>query len=307
MNEPVLSPISSKPAKFITRIENDIIISNYLNDFSIDVSKYFGSTDYISLYECLETGYRFYYPFQITGDAKFYAELQKNSGYYPKWKWENEKALKYIKSTDSVLDVGCGEGNFLKKLLEKGINNIQGLDFSSELLTFDKASTIPISNESVDEYCEKNKGKFDVVVCFQVLEHVAEVKRFFESCMACVKTGGYLIIAVPNSDPYLYKHDIYHTLNLPPHHAGLWNMKALNALGLYMNTNILTIETELIEAYLSDYTKVQISYLKGKFGFYKWLFKFKLGVKLYSKFLFMFRNRISGRNLFAVFQKKNDT
>ena len=73
--------------------------------------------------------------------------------------------------------------------------------------------------------------RFSFICSFQVLEHVYEVYGFLNSAIALLKNKGKLIIAVPNNNPYFLKHDKYHTLNLPPHHMGIWDERSLKFIG----------------------------------------------------------------------------
>lgn len=303
MTSQVKSPLSGKEAKFVRTLKVSDIIQAYRTELAIAVESYFGDSFEISIYECLETGYRFYYPFHIMGDPEFYAALQSSETYYPKWKWENEKSLEFIQTHHHVLDVGCGEGNFLKALYKKNIQHVYGLDQSSEALVFNDTTNIPISNESIESFSKKNEGTFDVLVCFQILEHITDVRSFITDCLRCLKAGGYLIIAVPNNNPYLYKHDLFHTLNLPPHHAGLWNKRSLAALAPLFNLKLVKNVVEPIEEQVSEYTRVQMNHLASENRFFKWCFKHDLLKKIYSKLLFMNRSRIEGRNCLAVYQK----
>lgn len=303
MKTQVLSPLSGKAAKYLLSIEVDTIVELYKRDFGFSVKNYFKDLSQISLYECIETGYRFYFPFNIMGDAAFYASLQKTGSYYPKWKWENEKALTFINTNDKVLDVGCGEGNFLKALYEKNIKNCCGIDQSSASLVFSHTDNIPIYNETIETFSSKNKETFDLIVCFQILEHITEVHSFMSSCLHALKPGGKLVIAVPNNNPYLYRYDLYHTLNLPPHHAGLWNKDSLAALGTYFQLKILENQIEPISEQVSEYTRIQVVHLSAKNSFFKWLLRSKFMKKLIAKFHYMRKDKIEGRNCLAVFQK----
>jgi len=75
-------------------------------------------------------------------------------------------------SDKDVLDIGCGEGEFLSMLKGVGINNAMGVDFSKE--------SIKICNERYNlKNCEfitcdyrDVKEKFDVVTMIGVLEHM---------------------------------------------------------------------------------------------------------------------------------------
>src|SRR5665213_2991584 len=171
---------------------------------------------------CPDSHYAFYHPFNIAGDEQFYALLERAGEYYPEWKWENEAALKFIREGDHVLDVGCGDGAFLQNLSTRKKVTCNGIDTNSQAII--KANsrlpeTFFISN--VASWQEKHELSYDVITCFQILEHIPDPVDFLKKIIPCLKENATLVIAVPNNEPYLYKHDMMHTLNLPPHHMGL--------------------------------------------------------------------------------------
>ncbi|OVE74416.1 hypothetical protein BVX94_00395, partial [bacterium B17] len=116
----ILSPITQKDnVKKINSIKVSSIIDKYKKRLDIDVVSYFPHIEEISLYECCDTGYCFYYPFEIMADGDFYEQLQKQEWYYGFNKWEHDNVLKkYIFEDSQVLEVGCADGYFLKKAKE---------------------------------------------------------------------------------------------------------------------------------------------------------------------------------------------
>src|SRR5205814_8089998 len=48
--------------------------------------------------------------------------------------------------------------------------------------------------------------------------------------LKALKPGGKLILSVPNNEPFFQRFNKYDTLNMPPHHAGLWNLSAFKRL-----------------------------------------------------------------------------
>ena len=185
--------------------------------------------------ECKECKLRFYDPL-ITGDEKFYNSLQKFDWYYMDEKEEYIYAKDYIKSTDKVLEVGSGKGAFAKHI---STNDYIGLDFSENAKKMAAKNGIHIENEMVQDYSKKHKEEFDVVVSFQVLEHVSDPKSFIEAKLEALNKGGKLIIAVPSEDSFL-KYVTNGILNMPPHHVTRWSDKTFKYIA---NTYNLTIET----------------------------------------------------------------
>jgi 2-polyprenyl-3-methyl-5-hydroxy-6-metoxy-1,4-benzoquinol methylase len=87
-----------------------------------------------------------------------------------------------------------------------------------------------VIKESIEEHTKRFPGYYDIVVAFQVLEHVSNIEGFISACLSCVKDKGLLIIAVPNNDGFLKKMT-NNWLNIPPHHINHWNENSLRKLG----------------------------------------------------------------------------
>src|ERR1700704_4434654 len=117
----IQSPITKKTeATIVDEIAVSDIVKLYQKQFRVDVSKYFKGLAKVEIAECALTGYRFYYPFEIAGDGKFYEELQiamaGNDSYYRPWGYDHQFAYDKINRGQCVLDIGCGSGNFLKRI-----------------------------------------------------------------------------------------------------------------------------------------------------------------------------------------------
>jgi hypothetical protein len=86
----IKSPITGNNSEIIYEFNVKDVVNLYKKDFQLDVSRFFDGLDTFSLFECKDTGFKFYYPFNLAGDSRFYEDLSKdNKLYYPTWKWEN--------------------------------------------------------------------------------------------------------------------------------------------------------------------------------------------------------------------------
>jgi len=218
---------NSTNIKLERSIKTALIIDKWQKD-GIDVSRFFVNLDEIKLYRCLDSGYRFFYPFNLEGDNQFYQDLQKFPWYYFDWKWEYNIALKQIKPGDKVLEIGCGDGSFLKKLSEKNIK-VRGLEFNEEAIKKCRERGLNVTGETIQEHAQNHKNEYDVTCSFQVMEHIADIGNALTASLGVLKRGGKLIISVPNNDSFLGK-DKFNLMNLPPHHMGLWDEKSLKNL-----------------------------------------------------------------------------
>jgi hypothetical protein len=126
----ILSPLTGGKVKLVFEIEKGDLIKQYNTELDIETSNLFANTDKIHLYECLETGFRFFYPESIAGDGKFYEHLELIPWYYAQWKWDYEEAINHISDRASVLDIGCGEGKFLDYLTKNKNCKCVGLELN---------------------------------------------------------------------------------------------------------------------------------------------------------------------------------
>lgn len=237
------SPLTNSPNVVLEKtIECEFIIDIYRRWLNLDVNKYFDNLKSIQIYRCQETGYRFYYPFNLEGSSEFYQALQMFSWYYQDCKWEFKLASKVVKLQDLVLEVGCGRGAFLDKIQNKGAS-CTGLEFNKDAIAVGRNKGLNIFNQTIQEHAQANPERYDVVCYFQVLEHVSNVKEFIQSSVDALKPGGKLIICVPNNDAFI-KYAEEPVTNMPPHHMGLWNKKSLSNIQSLFNVKLESIHFE---------------------------------------------------------------
>jgi SAM-dependent methyltransferase len=96
-----------------------------------------------------------------------------------------------------VLDAGCGPGHDLEDLRRFG--TVYGLDYSLEALGLcrqlcrDRDQLICASGEQLPF----QPGSFDLLVMFDVLEHVAQDGKMLQGCRRVLNSNGRLLLSVP--------------------------------------------------------------------------------------------------------------
>jgi len=287
-------------------LKAELLIRMYQGKFEIDVGYLFDGVEVVSIFRCVETGYRFYYPFSTAGDEKFYKHFGKYDWYYLSWKWEHEECLNFINQGDRVLEVGAGNGNFLEGL-KRLINVVgTGLELNGDAVSRAKEKGLHMVNQSIEDHASKHPNKYDVVCSFQVLEHIAHVKLVIEAMIKCLRPGGKLIISVPNNDSFIKDNPLSSKiLNTPPHHMGLWNMDSLTAMCKIFPLDLIEARIEPLQPAQMDtyqYTVVK-----------KILFNSDLLVRIYWKLrlhlllrplIRKFSSEITGHSILCVYSRK---
>ncbi len=222
------SPLTgSSNVSFIRRLCVDQLVQDWKHQFNIDVAPEFRRADAIDVLRCNETGLVFFTPQNIAGSENLYAQLNKIEWYYGAEKWEHGLARGLFTAGERILDVGCGAGAFVSKALQVGVD-ARGIDLCPEAVEVGRSRGLPLAVGDIEVISSGSPESFDGVCAFQVLEHIAAPLKFLEACIRAVRSGGKLVLAVPNGNGYL-KHS-YDLLDLPPHHMSRWCAKTFHSL-----------------------------------------------------------------------------
>lgn len=139
-------------------------------------------------------------------------------------------AAKYVRSTDTVLDIACGEGTgtaFLAEYAKKAV----GADISERYIRRCKEKYA--ENRKVSFVCSDvfdlkfEEGMFDVIVSSHTMEHVEDDVEFLSRLWTWLRKGGLLVLEVPLLVQYPFK-DIGRPLN--PQHIREYSVSELEKL-----------------------------------------------------------------------------
>jgi len=109
-------------------------------------------------------------------------------------------ASRYIKGKE-VLDLSCGTGYGSRILYDSGAKKVVGVDISSETINFAYAKykvnglEFKVGNVLNIDFPE---NYFDVITCFETIEHVQNQKKALMELRRILKPMGLLIISSPN-------------------------------------------------------------------------------------------------------------
>jgi len=106
-----------------------------------------------------------------------------------------------IPKNAKILDVGCG-WSLAYNIFLKGYKNIEGIDVDKERIKKGKKN-YPNFSKKIKYYSGKkipfSDNSFDVVLMFDVIEHIPNVEKFLkEEVYRVLKKGGIFIFQTPN-------------------------------------------------------------------------------------------------------------
>jgi SAM-dependent methyltransferase len=243
------SILSGKSARLVATFDAENIANDWIQVLHVDVGDQFRQLGTIQLWECQETGLRFYSPADAAGGENLYTQLEAFDWYYMADKWEFQEALSMLPKSSNLLEVGVGNGHFLQVAKEKG-HNCCGLELNSNAAMRVRELGFEIYEKSLDQFANHYQSRFDVICSFQVLEHVTSPLEFLEGMVALLRPGGSLILSVPNAavmrriDP-----DNKSLLNQPPHHMSHWDASVFRSLEGILPVELKTIRREPLATY----------------------------------------------------------
>lgn len=247
---------------------------------------------------CIKCGLTYFSP-KIIGDHSLYSRLSKFDWYYPKNKWEFDQAIGLVKQHGprSVLEVGCGAGEFLHRL-SRCVDKVVGVDINERAIAAARSKGLDVTNQSLS----KMTDSFDMIFMFQVLEHLESPGAFITDVLAKLNPGGYLVLAVPNPNGYMKHVDVVF-LDMPPHHNSCWSKEPFDYLAQAYRLKMVHYDVEPMNyEYLRALLFAQISQNKI-WGVVK--FAQKVMVLLLLPLMFLLRNtsECSGQTHLVVLQK----
>lgn len=126
----------------------------------------------------------------------------------------NPVRLRYVERAGSlaglaVLDVGCGGGLLAEAMARQGAR-VVGLDLTAELIevarlhALEAGVSIEYRVESAEQHVRAGAGRYDVVTCMEMLEHVPDPQAIVAALATLVRPGGHVFVSTLNRTPRAY-------------------------------------------------------------------------------------------------------
>ena len=223
------------------------IADKWNETFQIDVNGEFRAEESFRLLKCNTCELQFFLP-TLPGSPSLYEKLDKFNWYYMKQKWEHDIAMQDFDGMESGVEVGCGFGDFVERVMrEKPKVAFEGCEQNLSAVAKARTRGIPVNDVSCEELARSRQGAYAVCCAFQVLEHLPEPKSFLEAACKLLRSGGRLILGLPNAGGFLrYQFNI---LDMPPHHVSRWSLNTLRYIQAIFPLKIRHIAFEPLAEY----------------------------------------------------------
>lgn len=116
-----------------------------------------------------------------------------------RWKRRVNMLTAHLKSTDHVLEIGCGTGYFTKEIVKTGAR-VTAIDISPELLNIAIQEIVETNVSFALENAYDltfNDNTFDSIVGSSVLHHL-EINKAISEMFRVLKPGGWIFFTEPN-------------------------------------------------------------------------------------------------------------
>jgi len=100
----------------------------------------------------------------------------------------------------SILDIACGTGYSAPLFIEAGAVSYVGVDLNEKLVKYaNETYGSDCVSYYVGDICSFNNGKtFDMITCYETIEHVKNYESAISNLYSLLNRGGMLLISSPN-------------------------------------------------------------------------------------------------------------
>ena len=145
--------------------------------------------------------------------------------------WNREVLAYYVPffaQCSRVLDVGCGEGQFIELLHAEGVD-AAGVDLDARMVEVCRQKGLDVVAADLFDYLPQHQGQFDGIFSSNLIEHLdtQDAIRFLRAAFESLPPGGRLLIATPNpASPIVHLHEFWRDAT----HIRLYNDSLLEFL-----------------------------------------------------------------------------
>lgn len=118
--------------------------------------------------------------------------------------------INLLRRENKILEIGCGIGSIVNELTRRGFN-ITGTDISNEAIAYGKKKygDIKLEVQPAENLLYDNES-FNVVLSFDLFEHIAQIDRHVSEVSRILSAGGCYLFQTPNKYSNMIFETWYH-------------------------------------------------------------------------------------------------
>lgn len=159
----------------------------------------------------------------------------------------------FISNKKKILEIGCSTGEFLEVCQSNGYETT-GLEISRIAYNKSKEKGLNILHGDIDAVYQLSH-KFDVLIMFDVLEHLTDFNIFFKNISSILDENGVIIIETPNYNSIIRLFNPYKWVGYNKFHLTYFNPYNLNLLLSKYGFKKEIISTSIIDVFSLNFWK----------------------------------------------------
>lgn len=114
------------------------------------------------------------------------------------WDYKDEQVISFVGDSSRIIDIGCGEGILLEKLVKRFPDRqVIGVDLSKENIEICKRHNLPVVYDNIFDL-KFADNSFDCCIFMEVIEHLTKPEKAILEIHRILKNDGKLILIFPN-------------------------------------------------------------------------------------------------------------
>jgi len=138
--------------------------------------------------------------FVIGGFSNYGDTFISDPSYNVKIRYDLFKLIPANHEINSILEIGCADGNnlvYLKNKYDLNNRNVIGVD-SCKLSLNKKNDDFKFIHQSAENFIENHKNKYDLIVLSDVIEHIYNPWKTLKHIKKILNKKGIILLSVPN-------------------------------------------------------------------------------------------------------------
>ena len=171
-------------------------------------------------------------------------DIRRKKLFRPRAKKIIELINSHIPEADSLIEIGSGQGFFIEEIISlRKFKNILAVEPTKGLADTLRGKDIEVIEDIIENMDKKYNGNFDILVNFEVIEHLFSPKEFLLRSKELLKEKGIIFITCPNGKGFDNMVLGKESITFDYEHLNYFNPKSIKTLLNNSGFEVLSVET----------------------------------------------------------------